>query len=414
MIRPQPGHPLLAVLVKRFPRLSETFILNEFLELRRRGLPARLFAIMDPHESQSQPEALALLPEVTYLQPGTLLGQLRRAARAARHHPWGALKAAGWVATRHSKAAVRNYLHALTLVSYLDEEGFVHLHAHFAHSPAAIAFIANKINGIRYSVTGHAKDIYTTLAENLAMRSHGAVFVTTCTEANRRHLIHQTGLDPGKVLLCRHGVDLERFARLARTPQAGRILSVGRLVPKKGFDILLRACALLAATGRSFELRMFGGGELRGDLEAQAHDLGIDDRVHIGGGRPQTELLAEFSAAELFVLSPVVLPDGDRDGLPNVIREAMAAGLPVVTSSVSGVPEVIEHGRTGLLVPPGDPQALADAAGTLLTDAELRRALGQAAQAFAVENFGLETSVEPLLDRFQELIGGTAQDARDR
>src|SRR5205807_45387 len=138
---PENGHQRLAVLVKRFPRLSETFILNEFLELQRRGLPAQLFAIMDPHESQSQPEALA--------------------------------------------------------------------------------FIANKISGIRYSITGHAKDIYTTLAQNLAMRSRRAVFVATCTDANRRHLIHQIGLDPGRVLLCRHGVDLDRFARIELAPQQG-------------------------------------------------------------------------------------------------------------------------------------------------------------------------------------------------
>ena len=403
------GRPT-AVLVKRFPRLSETFILNEFLELRRQGLNVRLFAIMDPHEAQSQAEALALVPEVTYLQDGTLLGQLPRAMRAAGRHRWGALAAAGWVLTRHSRAAVRNYVHALVLLDHLDEGGYGHLHAHFAHSPAAIAFIVNKVSGRRYSVTGHAKDIYTTLAENLVMRCRRAAFVTTCTAANQRYLIEETGLDAGRVLLCRHGVDLERFTRLERSPRPGRILSIGRLVPKKGYDVLLRACALLAGEGREFDLLIVGGGDLRPQLEALACELGIAARVRITGARPQTELLDELRRAEVFALAPRVLPDGDRDGVPNVILEAMAAGVPVVSTDVSGVPEVIHHGVTGLLAPPGDPRALAEALEKMLADAELRRRVSRSAQAFAIERFGLDPSVEVLLRRFRDMAASATPD----
>ena len=405
------GRPT-AVLVKRFPRLSETFILNEFLELRRQGLAVRLFAIMDPHEAQSQPEALAVAPEVTYLQEGPLVRQLPRAARAARRHPWGTLAAAGWVLTRHSRAAARNYVHALVLLDHLDHGGYGHLHAHFAHSPAAIAFIVNKISGRRYSVTGHAKDIYTTLAENLAMRCHKAAFVTTCTAANQRYLIDDIALDPERVLLCRHGVHLERFTRLERSPQPGRILSIGRLVPKKGYEVLLRACALLAQRGRQFELVIIGGGDLRPQLEALAGELGIADRVRMTGARPQADLLHELSNAEIFALAPLVLPDGDRDGVPNVILEAMAAGVPVVSTAVSGVPEVIHHGVTGLLAPAGDPQALADALEEMLADSELRRRLSGSAQAFAKENFSLDTSVDLLLDRFREMAASATADGR--
>ncbi len=392
-----------AVLVKRFPRLSETFILNEFLELRRQGLDVRLFAIMDPHEAQSQAEALALIPEVTYLQDGPLTAQLPRAMRAARRHRRGALRAARWLVTRRSLAAARQYVHALVLLDHLDEGGYGHLHAHFAHSPAAIAFIVNKISGRRYSVTGHAKDIYTARKESLAMRCHQAAFVTTCTAANQRHLIDETGLDPGRVLLCRHGVDLDRFTRLDRSPQPGRILSIGRLVPKKGYDVLLRACALLAQRGREFELRVIGGGELHAQLEALAAELGIADRVRVSGARPQPELLDELREAEVFALAPLVLPDGDRDGVPNVILEAMAAGVPVVSTAVSGVPEVIHHGVTGLLAPPGDPRALAEALEDMLGDAELRRRLSQSARAVAIENFSLASSVDLLLDRFSDM-----------
>ena len=249
----------VVVLVKRFPRLSETFILNEFLELRRHGLPVELFAIMDPNERSSQPEALALVPEVTYLQTGRLWAELPAALRTARRHPRGTLRAAGWTLTRHTRAAARNLLHALVLLDRLADGPPAHLHAHFLHSPAALAFIAAKVSGQPYSLTGHAKDIYTTLPENLRMRCDRARFVTTCTEANRAHLITEVGLAPGQVHVCRHGVDLTKFTIPARTPRPGRIVSVGRLVPKKGFDILIRACGELRRRDIAFELVLLGG-----------------------------------------------------------------------------------------------------------------------------------------------------------
>src|SRR5215471_762214 len=192
------GAQRVVVLVKRFPRLSETFILNEFLELRRLGLPVELFAIMDPQERRSQPEALALVPEVTYLQPGRLRSELGAALRTARRYPWGTMRAAGWSVTRHTTAAARNFMHALVLLDRLASGPPAHLHAHFLHSPAAVAFIAAKINGQPYSLTGHAKDIYTTLPQNLRMRCNRARFVTTCTEANRAHLITEVGLARGR------------------------------------------------------------------------------------------------------------------------------------------------------------------------------------------------------------------------
>src|SRR5262249_26952134 len=250
----------VVVLVKRFPRLSETFILNEFLELRRHGLPVELFAIMDPHERSSQPEALALVPEVTYIQTGRLWAGLPAALRAARRHPRGTLRAVGFTLSRHSRAAARNLLHALVLLDRLADGPPAHLHAHFLHSPAALAFVAAKVSGQPYSLTGHAKDIYTTLPENLRMRCDRARFVTTCTEANRAHLITEVGLAPGQVHVCRHGVDLTKFTIPARTPRPGRIVSVGRLVPKKGFDILIRACGEPRPRGEPFELVRPGRG----------------------------------------------------------------------------------------------------------------------------------------------------------
>ena len=399
----------IVVLVKRFPRLSETFILNEFLELRRHGLPVELFAIMDPRERRSQPEALALVPQVTYLQAESLRGELRSALRAARRYPWGTTRAAGWMLTRHTWAAARNLVHALVLIDRLDSGPPAHLHAHFLHSPAAIAFIAAKINGQPYSLTGHAKDIYTTLPENVRMRCERARFVTTCTEANRAHLTAELGLATPHVHVCRHGVDLARFTIPVRQQRPGRILGVGRLVPKKGFDVLIRACGELRRRGIAFELVVLGGGELHDELLALAREQGIGDRVSILGARPQSEVIEQLAEAEIFALSPVILPDGDRDGIPNVLLEAMAAGVPVVATTVSGIPEVVTDGVTGRLVPPQRPDLLADVLAQLLADPALQKRLGEGGRRLVHEQASWASSIRPLLALLEGELGQPAR-----
>jgi glycosyltransferase involved in cell wall biosynthesis len=392
----------IAVLVKRFPRLSETFILNELLELRRQGMPLDLYAIMDPHEHRAHPEALALVPEVVYLRSGSIWSSLPSALRTMRRHPRGAFRAAAWVLTRHNVALVRDCVYAMVLVDRLRHREPAHLHAHFLHSPAVIAFIASKISQQRYSLTGHAKDIYATPPENVLMYCRDAKFVTTCTDANRRHLVEEIGLSPSKVWLCRHGVDADRFSAERSDPKAGRILSVGRLVPKKGFDVLVRACGQMRRSGVDFELRIVGSGPMRDELLALAEHEGIADLVHLPGSMSQAELAVQLAAAEVFALSPMVMPDGDRDGIPNVVLEAMASGVPVVASAVSGIPEVINDGVNGRLVPPRRPDLLADTLAELLSDGTQRARLAAAAERFVGEECSWARVVLPL----RELLSG--------
>jgi glycosyltransferase involved in cell wall biosynthesis len=402
--------------VKRFPRLSETFILNEFLELRRQGLTVELFAIMNPHEAHSQAEALALVPEVTYLQTGSLWRCAPSVLRAAFRHPLGTMRASFYTATRHSRPAARNLVHALVLVDRLSKGPPAHLHAHFMHAPAAIAYVANKVTHQPYSITGHAKDIYTTLPENLQRRCAGARFVTTCTEANRRFLVEDLGVDPRKVISCRHGVDLERFRGVVRHPVPGRVLSVGRLVPKKGFDDLIRAAGMLHRRGVPFELHLIGGGDLRPELTELAARESVADRVHFHGARPQTELLGEYGSAHVFALSPVVLADGDRDGIPNVLMEAMAAGVPLVATAVSGIPEIIVDDHSGRLVPPHRPDLVAAAIESLLGDAAECARLADTAQRYALDECGLSARVAPVRALFESVTtqSGTPAEASDR
>jgi glycosyltransferase involved in cell wall biosynthesis len=406
-----PDAQRIVVLVKRFPRLSETFILNEFLELRRQGLPVELYAIMDPHEDRSHPEALALVPDVVYLQAGTILSALPAVRRTLMRHPLGVLRALGWTLTRHSRASARNCVHAMVLVDRLAQGEPAHVHAHFLNSPAAIAFVARKVSGQRYSLTGHAKDIYTTLPENLQMRCRDAEFVTTCTEANRKHLVQSIGLSADHVHLCRHGVDLMRFGAGSSERRPGRIVSVGRLVPKKGFDVLIRACGALRRRGVHFELRIIGGGPLRGALQALAESEGVADLVQLIGSVSQASVAEELAAAQLFALSPVVLPDGDRDGIPNVLLEAMAAALPVVAASVSGIPEVLTDGVNARLVPPGRPDMLTDALAELLSDSEQRARLAAAGQQFVSEQCAWPQAVAPLRALLSEALARSADPA---
>jgi glycosyltransferase involved in cell wall biosynthesis len=297
----------------------------------------------------------------------------------------------------------------MVLVDLLARREPAHLHAHFLHSPAALAFIARKISGQRYSLSGHAKDIYTTLPENLLMRCRDAEFVTTCTDANRRHLVEEIGLPVSQVRLCRHGVDLDRFSADRSEPQSGRILSIGRLVPKKGFDVVVRACGELRRRGQDFELRIIGGGPLRDELLDLARAEGIADRVHLLGSMSQAEVAAELAAAEVFAMTPVVMPNGDRDGIPNVVMEAMAAGVPVVASAVSGLPEAIADGVNGRLVPPRRPELLADVLAELLSDAAQRARLAEAASRYVGEECSWPRAVEPLLELFLGALAPAAE-----
>jgi glycosyltransferase involved in cell wall biosynthesis len=400
----------LVVLVKRFPRRSETFVLNEVLELRRQGLPVQVVAIMDPHEAWAQPEATALVPEVLYLRtPGWSRLVPRLIATAARH-PVGTARALGHQARRPSRAAARHLAEALLLVDAVRRQGRpVHVHAHFVHGPGASAYLARTIAGVPFSFTAHAKDLYTTDVTRVRERGAAAAFVVTCTDANRRYLEDVVGVDAEKVRVCLHGVDLRRFAEVARRPVAGRILSVGRLVPKKGFDVLIRACAALVERGVGVDCRIIGDGPMQAALEQLIDELGVAGHVRLEPGRPQPELLAAYAEAALFALPSTVQPDGDRDGIPNVLQEALAVGVPVVSTFISGIPELVRDGTNGRLVKPNDELALADAMEEMLSDDTLRRRMGTAARRLAAREASLQDRVRPLARQFTDALGAVSR-----
>jgi len=292
---------------------------------------------------------------------------------------------------------VKEFLQATALADRLRRAPDVrHLHAHFCHGTATVAWLASMISGIPFSFTAHARDLYQASLNpgGLLRRKIGAArFAVTCTEANRRHL---AGIADGVPVHCvYHGLNADLARLLAAAPSGPtptgppiRALGVGRVVPKKGFDVLVEACALVRAQGVAVEATIVGddgahGAEVRRRIGAR----GLADAVRLVGPLGQAALLDEYLRATVFCLPCRVAEDGDRDGIPNVLVEAMACGLPVVTTAVSGIPELVVDGVNGILVPPEDPPAFADAMVRLHRDPDLARRLGREAEAAIRERF---------------------------
>lgn len=400
----QPPKAVIAYLLKRYPRLSETFILHEILELERQGVDLRLFSIMNPNEQVVHAEVARVRAPVQYLPVGwQAVGPLLRAhltlvTRAPRRY----LRVVRYILTRRRhRSTIKHFVRAGWLARELEKVGATRLHAHFAHGPASVAHFVHLLTGLPFSFTAHAKDIYTSPPNLLAVKMRAAQFVVTCTDYNARYL---ADLIVGEKPIQRiyHGVDLRLFTPSGcsapddRPDEARSILAIGRLVEKKGFPTLIEACRLLRAEGYDIRLRIVGDGPMKGALSRQIEESGLAEHVTLLASRSQRELLALYRAAELFVLPCVVAENGDRDGIPNVLVEAMSLGVPVVSTTVSGIPELVIDGRTGLLVPPHDPRALATALARFLDDPPLRARLAAEARRHVTTEFDLATNAARL------------------
>lgn len=273
-------------------------------------------------------------------------------------------------------ATFRHLLQAGYLVhALLPNTRVGHLHAHFAHSPASVALFASELADLTFSFTAHAKDIYITDPAQLGEKAERATFIVTCTERNRAYL---TALAPPTTPIhcIYHGIDLEFFsAPAAPRPPASpfRILTVARLVQKKGLPTVFRALRSLLDQGHPVRYCLIGDGEERRPLLDLLERLGLGQITEWLGTQPHEAVLEQYRKADLFVLGCQVARDGDRDGIPNVFLESMAMGVPVVATNVWAIPELVEDGRSGLLVPAREPQAMAGAMVHLLTDMSLRR-----------------------------------------
>jgi colanic acid/amylovoran biosynthesis glycosyltransferase len=395
-------------ILKMYPRFSETFVLDELLELERQGVRVHVFSLKKPDDGIFHADVARLRAGVTYLdEPPRLASSTLLAAHRTllTEDPlrYGAALAAAL--RRPRRATLKHFLRAGYIAALLPAHEIGHLHAHFASTAASVALHVHRLTRVPYSLTAHAKDVYRDDLDRrqLATKLRRARFAVTISDYNKAYLAR---LAPGSRLIrIYNGLDLERFANSAREPaEPPLVLAVGRLVEKKGFAVLVRACALLRDRGRSFRCAIVGKGELESELHALVARLGLEGRVELTGPVPREALVDVYDRAAVVVAPCVVGSDGNRDGLPTVLVEAMALGIPVVATDVTGIPELVEPGRTGTLVPQGDSEALASALERLLEEPQAARALAREARRRVERSFDLHANVAELRALFAEAL----------
>jgi glycosyltransferase involved in cell wall biosynthesis len=418
----RPSAPAVGYLLRSYPRLSQTFVLNEILSLERRGVRLQLFALSNPHETEVQAEVAEVRAPIHYLErsAGSVAASVRRVIEHGRaiiagprrylstllfvlRH--GELDSAYRTATRlqcfQYAVRLRNVARTMERDSRIRID---HLHAHFAHDPALVALLTQRMAGIPFSFTAHARDLYQVPPASLARRVEEATAVVACCATNADYLSRT--LSPHqhrKIRLIHHGVDTNRF-RPAATPSLNTapplILSVGRLVEKKGFDDLIMACRELERKHIAFRCEVYGDGPERERLQELIDSWALADRVVLFGARPVRKIIPAYQDADVFALTPFVTEDGDRDGIPNVLLEAMASGLPVVTTGAGGISELVQDGVNGLLSEPRDVKGIAANLRRLLSDPSLRSRLGVLARRTVTHDFDSRASTRQLMSVF--------------
>lgn len=390
----------IAYVVRAFPCRSEGFILREMAALVDRGVDLRIFALHAEADAPLSPQAQELLPRVIYSDKVQPLAAFNALVCRPKHTI---------TALHRSRLGIARAFRRLSAASYFAAAARAadvrHIHAHFAGVPAETALVMANLLRLPYSVSVHAWDIYAQSPQRVMQSLNRAAFVVCCTRAAREHLVSTCpALDPDRLHALHHGViPLERPAPAPE--RANMILAVGRFVEKKGFNVLVEACGQLVESCPRLECVIAGDGPGRDALQERIQRLGLGSRVRLPGWLPPHGLASLYARAALLAVPSVVADDGDRDGLPNVILEAMAAGLPVVASDLSGIAEAVADGENGLLVPPGDAGALANRLGSLLTDPDRRRVMGDAGRARLQRDFDPRKNVMPLVALFARAAG---------
>jgi glycosyltransferase involved in cell wall biosynthesis len=389
----------VAYIIKMFPRLSETFILNEVLELERQGFLLHIFSLKQPVDGVMHAQTKLVRSPVTYLpeklRDGPLriaLAQLyvwRRYPRAWRHTLRNTLRRAR---AGGDSGNVILFCQACCVIREMG--GIRHLHAHYANIPAKVALVVHRLCGASYSITTHAKDIFQNdpfASPKLRERMCRASFVVANSCFSAEHI--RAGLKgQGEIHVVHNGLDLHAFPLRQTAPKQPLILAVGRLVEKKGFGDLVAACQILKQKGITFLCQIVGTGAYSSRLKEEIRQREVGELVKLVGPLPQQVLREHYARAMVFALPCVRAADGDRDILPNVIKEAMAVGVPVVTTRLEAIEELIEDGVSGLLVEPNDPASLAAKLEILLRDANLRQLLAAQARKVIEQRFDRRTN----------------------
>lgn len=405
----RPG-PRIGYVLKMYPRFSETFVVTEILAMERQGADLDIFSLRPPVDGRFHESLAQVRAPVSYLSSPGKAPDLWTALAACRlTHPAGVVEHLDEILAVPAGEAHQ----ALVLAQLVHERGLTHLHAHFGSVAAAVARLAARVAGITYSLTLHAKDIFHEDVDRAALseRLRDAALAVTVSDFNERYLREVYGEATGTLVRIYNGIDLEAFTPARPFARPRTVVGVGRLVEKKGFDHLLAAVALMRTQGRAVRLDLVGGGAEEPALRDLAAGLGIADLVTFHGPLTQAETREVIRGAAALAAPCVVGADGNRDGLPTVILESLALGTPVVATPVTGIPEAIVHGRTGLLVPEADPVALAEALATLVDDPDLRCELADAGRRHVQAHFDSRANGQLLheaidrLARHPEVVG---------
>jgi len=396
------GAPRIGYVVKRYPRYSETFIVNEVLAHEASGHELNIFSLRPPNDTHFQDTIARVRSPVCYLPHSGVKGRdfwqtmqsysdQPERLNAGLNAAWG--------------SSIVDVHQGMLLAKEVKARGIDHLHAHFATSPTTVARLAAHFAGISFSFTAHAKDIFheDVDEQQLIEKLTDAGTVITVSDFNEAHLRRiSAGRDP-KIVRIYNGLDLEAFRFSSPLERRAHVVAVGRLVEKKGFAVLLEACAIMAERGVKFDCSIIGTGPLEADLRNLIAARGLQDRVEMPGPLAQRDMRERVQTAAVMAAPCVVGQDGNRDGLPTTLLESMALGTPAVSTDVTGIPEAIRHGETGIIVPQHDARKLAEALTNLLAEPSKREQLAQNARKLIEAEFDAVKSTSRMRSIFAEI-----------
>ncbi|RAM36813.1 glycosyltransferase [Arthrobacter globiformis] len=392
------SEPATAYILKMYPRFSETFIVSEILAREAAGDTIEIFSLLPPNDPRFHPELARVKAPVTYIgRPKSADGawNVFRAAEAA-----GLAPAVARVFAELATADTNDALQAINLAVALKNRNIRHLHVHFASTPTTVARLASAITGIPYSFTAHAVDIFldSVSPDDLRIKFAQAHHAVTISEYNLRFLRRLFPDVTSRLHLVRNGLELDRFPYRDPRPIGAtlRVAAVGRLVEKKGFQHLLPAAAELVAHGFPLDLRIAGTGLLAEQLQSSVEQLGLVRSVRLLGPQTQDQVHELLDSADAFIAPCVVGSDGNADGMPTVLLEAMAAGVPCISTAVTGIPEAVRNGHTGILTRPGQPHLLAQAIRRISSPAMDRVSMARNARALIEKDYDVRRQAEAL------------------